>query len=103
CGAAVEEGERRGAAHQRQRAGHPRRADVAAVFVAFFFQLRAAGIRVAPTEWLTLLQAVVRGFDRANLTTFYHLARALLVKRETQYDAFDQAFLAVFHGVEGAI
>ena len=62
------------------------------MFLAFFYQLRAHGIKVSTTEWLSLMAALVRGFDRANLSTFYTLARALLVKREGQYDAFDRAF-----------
>jgi uncharacterized protein with von Willebrand factor type A (vWA) domain len=73
------------------------------MFLNFFYQLRAEGIRVSTTEWLSLLTAQARGFDRANLTTFYNLARALLVKRETQYDAFDRAFATAFHGVEGKV
>lgn len=30
---------------------------------------------------------------------FYHMARAILVKRETDYDRFDQAFAAYFKGL----
>ena len=72
------------------------------MFLGFFFQLRAHGVRVSTTEWLTLLAALARGFDRASLTTFYGLSRSLLVKRETQYDAFDRAFAAAFEGVDHA-
>lgn len=70
------------------------------MFLTFFYELRAQGIKVSPTEWLALLDAVSRGFDRANLTTFYGLARSLLVKREAYYDAFDRAFAIAFEGVE---
>jgi uncharacterized protein with von Willebrand factor type A (vWA) domain len=70
------------------------------MFLHFFYQLRAHGIKVSTTEWLSLLAAVVRGFDRASLTTFYNLSRALLVKREGQYDAFDRAFAQAFEGIE---
>ncbi len=52
------------------------------MFLNFFFQLRAHGLKVSPTEWLTLLQAVARGYDRADLRVFYGLARSILVKRE---------------------
>ena len=73
------------------------------MFLAFFYQLRAHGIKVSTTEWLSLMAALVRGFDRANLSTFYTLARALLVKREGQYDAFDRAFASSFEGIEGEL
>lgn len=72
------------------------------MFLAFYFQLRAHGLKVSPTEWLSLMEAVARGFDRANLQTFYGLARSLLVKREGHYDAFDRAFAAAFEGVDRA-
>lgn len=70
------------------------------MFVGFFFHLRAMGLRVGLTEWLALTQALARGHERASLPVFYHLARALLVKRETQYDLYDRAFAAWFGGLE---
>jgi len=70
------------------------------MFLNFFFQLRAHGLKVSPTEWLTLLQAVARGYDRADLRVFYGLARSILVKREGHYDAFDRAFAAAFEGID---
>ncbi len=73
------------------------------MFLSFFHQLRAHGIKVSTTEWLTLVAALVRGFDRASLQTFYNLSRALLVKREGQYDAFDRAFAMAFGSVESTI
>ena len=69
------------------------------MFVGFFYTLRAAGIRASVTEWLTLMRALVLGHDRANLQTFYHLCRALVVKREGSYDAYDRAFASFFEGV----
>ncbi len=73
------------------------------MFLSFFYQLRAEGIAVSPTEWLSLVTAMGRGFERANLGSFYNLSRALLVKREAQYDAFDRAFAVAFQGVEGKV
>ncbi len=70
------------------------------MFLAFFFQLRAYGIKVSPTEWLALMTAVSKGYDRADLRVFSSLARALLVKREGQFDAFDRAFAVAFEGVD---
>ncbi|MEM9597967.1 MAG: VWA domain-containing protein [Acidobacteriota bacterium] len=71
-----------------------------AVFADFLFLLRARGLKVSLTEWLTLMRAMAEGHSRANLSHFYHLARALLVKRETQYDLYDQIFASHFRGVE---
>lgn len=70
------------------------------MFLRFFFQLRAHGIKVSPTEWLSLMSALARGFERADLAVFYGLARGLLVKREGQYDAYDRAFASAFEGVD---
>jgi uncharacterized protein len=70
------------------------------MFSGFFFHLRATGIKVSPTEWLALIRAVSRGHDRASLNNFYHLARAMVVKREAQYDAYDRAFAEWFGGLE---
>ena len=70
------------------------------MFAAFFFHLRARGLKVTLTEWLTLMRAMAEGHSRADLSQFYHLARALLIKRETQYDLYDQAFAEHFRGLE---
>lgn len=70
------------------------------MFVDFLFHLRAAGLKVTVTEWMALTCALVRGHARASLTSFYALARALLVKRETDYDLYDRAFATFFAGVE---
>ncbi len=70
------------------------------MFIGFFFHLRARGLKVTLTEWLTLVRALARGHERAQLGTFYALARALLVKRESQYDLYDRAFAEWFGGLE---
>ncbi len=56
------------------------------MFLDFFYHLRGFGLRVTITEWLTLIRAMATGHSRADLNTFYHLARALLIKRETDLD-----------------
>lgn len=70
------------------------------MFSGFFFHLRARGLKVGVTEWLTLMGALVRGHDRASLASFYSLARALLVKKESLYDLYDRAFAEWFGGLE---
>jgi len=67
-----------------------------ALFLEFFYLLRALKVPVSITEWLTLTEALDKGHALSSLNVFYHLARALLVKSETFYDQFDQAFVACF-------
>ncbi len=69
------------------------------MFAAFFYQLRSRGLDVSLNEWMTLLEAMTKGLHRSSLTGFYHLCRAIIVKNETEYDRFDQAFLEFFRGV----
>ncbi|MEM9554123.1 MAG: VWA domain-containing protein [Acidobacteriota bacterium] len=70
------------------------------MFTGFVVHLRARGLKVTVTEWLTLMRALAEGHARADLAAFYHLARALLVKSETQFDLYDQAFAEYFRDVE---
>ena len=73
------------------------------MFVDFFYHLRHFGLKATSTEWLSLMQALAGGHGRADLNTFYHLARCLLVKRESDYDTYDRAFASYFKGVESQI
>ncbi|MBI5014351.1 MAG: VWA containing CoxE family protein [Deltaproteobacteria bacterium] len=66
------------------------------MFPAFFHSLRALGVPVSLTEWLTLLEALSKGLHRDSLDDFYRLARSLLVKDVAHFDAFDQAFAYCF-------
>ncbi len=66
----------------------------------FFFTLRAAGLKPSLSEFLTLLEALSKHVAIFSIDDFYHLARATLVKDETQFDRFDRAFAAYFKGVE---
>ncbi|MCZ7663474.1 MAG: VWA domain-containing protein [Thermoleophilia bacterium] len=70
------------------------------MFVQFFFLLRAHGVPVTLMEWLAFTEALVRGLAGSSLTGFYYLGRAVLVKSETHFDQYDQAFAAAFRGVE---
>lgn len=73
------------------------------MFVDFLYHLRAHGLTVSATEWLTLMEALTRGYARSSLPVFYHLARAILVKSEAEFDRFDLAFATFFEGVEGEV
>jgi uncharacterized protein with von Willebrand factor type A (vWA) domain len=70
------------------------------MLVGFFFELRAAGVPVSLTEFLTLLEALAARVAQLSAQDFYHLARASLVKDERHYDRFDVAFARVFAGAE---
>jgi uncharacterized protein with von Willebrand factor type A (vWA) domain len=70
------------------------------MFVNFFYALRRHQIPVSLTEWMLLMQALSRGFAESSLQRFYTLARALLVKDVSYYDAYDVAFREAFQGIE---
>ena len=71
------------------------------MLIKFFFMLRDAGIPVSVTELLTLLRALDAGVAGHGVSEFYYLARAALVKDESQYDRFDRVFATHFRGAEG--
>ena len=70
------------------------------MFADFLFHLRQHGLKISTTEWLTLMKAMSLGHSRANLTNFYHLSRATLVKKEGDFDQFDHAFSTFFKDIE---
>ena len=70
------------------------------MLVRFFFELRAAGVPVSLTEFLTLLAALRAQVVQASAQEFYYLARASLVKDERHYDRFDRVFARLFQGAE---
>ena len=69
------------------------------MFTEFFYLLRAKGLDVSQTEWLTLMDALNRGLCGGQLTDFYYIARMILVKSETDYDKFDRAFAEYFRHI----
>jgi hypothetical protein len=70
------------------------------MLIDFFFTLRAAKLPVSVKEFLLLLEALQQQVIAPSLDEFYFLARMTLVKDESQFDKFDQAFGSYFHGVE---
>ncbi|HPG28954.1 MAG TPA: VWA containing CoxE family protein, partial [Myxococcota bacterium] len=73
------------------------------VFLDFFYTLRQAGLKVTLQEWRMLLECLERGLHDSRLEGFYHIARACLVKSESDFDTFDLVFAKYFEGLEGAI
>ncbi len=72
------------------------------MFLPFLYELRRRGVPVGAQEALALAEALKAGLHDSSLDGFYHVARALLVHAETHLDAFDQAFLSHFKGMEGS-
>ena len=73
------------------------------MLIPFFFLLREGGVKTSITELLTLLEALDRGLAGQSVDDFYLLARAALVKDETQLDRFDRIFGAYFRGIDDTL
>ena len=73
---------------------------MSSAFVPFLYELRARKVKVGPQEAVALASALVRGLHDSSLDGFYHVARAICVHREADLDAFDEAFLSHFRGIE---
>jgi len=69
------------------------------MFTDFFYLLRSYGMKTSLIEWGSLLDALEMNLHQCSLLQFYHLARAVLVKKESEYDKFDQAFRAYFENL----
>jgi uncharacterized protein with von Willebrand factor type A (vWA) domain len=70
------------------------------MFTAFFFLLRARGLKISLNEWMTLTEALDMGLAGGSLTGFYRLCQSVLVKSEADFDKLDLAFAEFFEGVE---
>lgn len=69
------------------------------MFTGFFYTLKNKGLDVSTTEWLTLHDALDKGLAHSSLEEFYYLGRIILVKRESDFDKYDLAFMEYFKGV----
>ena len=70
------------------------------MFLTFFSELKQAGLPVSLREYLTLMEAMDANLASRRIDDFYYLARACLVKDETNLDRFDRVFAHVFKGLE---
>src|SRR5438132_13594600 len=70
------------------------------MFVAFFHELKAAGVPVTLREYLTLMEAMEQDLAGRRVEDFYYLSRAALIKDERNLDKFDRVFGHVFKGLE---
>ncbi len=73
------------------------------MLIPFFFMLRDGGMKTSITELLTLLEAMRRGVAGHSVEDFYFLARATLVKDESELDRFDRIFGAYFRGIDDSL
>jgi uncharacterized protein with von Willebrand factor type A (vWA) domain len=69
------------------------------MFIDFFYNLKSVGIPVSPTSFLTLQKALNMGLINT-MEEFYTSARAILVKSERYFDAYDRVFAHRFEGAE---
>lgn len=70
------------------------------MLIDFFLHLKARKLPVSTKEFLTLLEGLQAGLGEHSMEDFYFLARTSLVKDETHFDRFDQAFGEYFKGIE---
>ena len=73
------------------------------MLIPFFFMLRDGGMKTSITELLVLLEAMKKGVAGHSVDDFYYLARATLVKDESQLDKFDRIFGVYFKGLEDSL
>lgn len=69
----------------------------------FFYHLRAHKLPVSVQEYLTLLNVLQTNLMHPTVDDFYHLARMTLIKDETLFDRYDQAFGQFYRKLEAAI
>lgn len=69
------------------------------MLIDFFLHLRERRLPASVTEFLALLEGLREGVCGPSIDEFYYFARTCLVKDESHYDRFDQAFGEYFHGV----
>src|SRR5690606_14125397 len=69
----------------------------------FFYHLRASKLPVSVQEYLTLLEALQARLPTTSLDDFYHLARMTLIKDETLFDRYDQAFGQFYQTLQAAL
>jgi len=72
------------------------------MFIDFFLKLRDAEVPASLREYLTLVEAVEKGYARFDIDEFYYLSRSALVKDERNLDKFDRVFGEVFNGIISA-
>ena len=70
------------------------------MFQRFFTELRDAKLPISLKEYLLLMEAMDKEVIESEITEFYYLSRAALVKDERNLDKFDRVFGHVFKGLD---
>ncbi|MCP1727212.1 uncharacterized protein with von Willebrand factor type A (vWA) domain [Natronospira proteinivora] len=70
------------------------------MLIRFFTTLRQHGLKVTPKDLIALHEVMEAGLPQCDMDAFYQLARMTLIKDETQFDRFDQAFAHFHEGLE---
>ncbi len=73
------------------------------MLAGFFLRMKSAKLPVSVKEYLTLIEAMGKNVIEPSIDQFYYLARATLVKDESNYDKFDRVFAEFFKGVESLV
>jgi uncharacterized protein with von Willebrand factor type A (vWA) domain len=73
------------------------------MLTGFFLRMKSAKLPVSIKEYLTLIEAMQMQVIEPSIDQFYYLARATLVKDESNYDKFDRVFAEFFRGVESLV
>src|SRR5690554_6661787 len=73
------------------------------MLINFFYHLRAHRLPVSVQEYLTLLGVLRTQVMPPTLTDFYHMARMTLVKDESLFDRYDQAFDEFYKQLEARL
>jgi uncharacterized protein with von Willebrand factor type A (vWA) domain len=73
------------------------------MLIDFFYHLRAHRLPVSVQEYLTLLESLRQPLMAPTLDDFYHLSRMTLVKDETLFDRYDQAFASYYRGIAASL
>ena len=68
------------------------------MFIGFLHQLKESGVPVSIREYLDFVAGLDAGVTNLDTNSFYHFARASLVKDERYFDRFDKTFSEFFEG-----
>ena len=69
------------------------------MFLAFFDLLRAEGLSVSLSEWMTLMEALNKGLASEGLSSFYFVCRSLVIKSEADFFSYHKVFMEYFENV----
>lgn len=70
------------------------------MFTPFFYLLKAKGLEISLTQWLTYIDALDQGLCYGSFTKLYELGRMTLVTTESDYDKYDLAFIEYFENIQ---